>query len=195
MIKFNKDITQEELKNALDYNSNTGVFRWKKKISKKVNIGQMAGYEANCRGELGYWNIRIFGTRYFAHRLAWLYEYGYLPENFIDHIDRNKLNNAISNLREVISQCNLRNTGNWGHNTSGVKGVTYDPNRSKWASAVQVDNKRKYLGRYTSFDNAVCARLAAEQCLNWSGCDSSSPAYRYVQNMLNNKSNLFEGIN
>ena len=126
----------------------------------------------------------IDGRPHKAHRLAWLYVYGYLPEGRLDHIDRIKDNNRIANLREAGQQCNRRNTGNPNNNTSGVKGV-YWFNRDKvWRASIRINGKYIYLGRHNDFEEAVCHRFAAEQAEGWSGCDKSSPAYQYVMEML-----------
>jgi Fe-S oxidoreductase len=78
----------------------------------------------------------------------------------------------------------MRNTGNHKNNISGVKGVWWNKNRKRWNAYIFVNTKLKYLGAYKNFDEAVCTRLAIEQCLNWDGCDSNSPAYQYVQKIL-----------
>jgi len=174
---FRQNITQKRLKEVLSYDSLTGVFIWKKPRSFNIKEGDVA----NSKDKAGYIIIKIFGVSYKAHRLAWLYENGYFPENGIDHIDRVTCHNWISNLRDRSQQCNSRNTGNRKNNTSGVKGVYWCKRDKRWKAQVKVSNKQNHWGQYKSFDNAVCARLAGEQCLNWSGCDSNSPAYQYVQ--------------
>ena len=79
---------------------------------------------------------------------------------------------------------NMRNCGNRKDNTSGVKGINWDKKSKKWKAQIRVYGKF-YLGCYKHLHNAVLARLAAEQCLGWPGCDSASPAYRYaVKNKL-----------
>jgi len=170
-------LTYEELHRQLDYDSLTGIFKWKVSNSNRIKIGDITGY----KGKRGYIEIRINGKLYKAHRLAWFYEHGYMPENDIDHIDRIKHHNWASNLRESSKQCNNRNTGNFAHNTSGVKGVGWRIQKSKWKATIIINGKCIHLGFYTSFDNAVCARLAGEQCVDWEGCDSCSPAYKYVK--------------
>ncbi len=127
----------------------------------------------------GYLRVWIGKKQYYIHRIIWLYHYGYNTENHIDHIDQNKLNNRIENLREVSQQCNMRNSKLACNNTSGIKGVNFHAN--KWRAKIAVNKKHYYLGIFNDFDDAVCARLAAEQCLNWEGCDSNSPTYKYVQ--------------
>lgn len=171
-----KKNAQARLKQVLEYDPESGIFRWR--VSRgRVKPGLVAG----CKDPDGYVVIRIYGEQYFAHRLAWLYIEGYFPENEIDHKDRDKANNRIKNLREVSRQCNARNTGNRSDNTSGVKGVFWHKRANKWQAQIKTNRKRESLGLYENFDNAVMARYRAEKELNWSGCDSSSPAYQYLK--------------
>jgi hypothetical protein len=182
-MKKSKKLTQKRLKELLHYNPETGIFIWK--INRQGN--KVKGNEAGWIDKDGYKIIRIDYKNYRTHRLAWFYKKGYFPENEIDHINRIKTDNRWKNLREISRQCNSRNSGNYITNTSGIKGVYWDTNHDKWIAQLWLNNKLKRLGGYKNFDNAVCARLAAEQCLNWGGCDNNSPAYNYVQKMLKKK--------
>lgn len=146
-------ITQSELKEKLDYDPSTGFFTWKVSPTNIVLAGDVAG----CYGG-GYIHIGIDGCIYKAHRLAWLYVHGYMPENQIDHINRKRDDNRIKNLREVSGQCNLRNTGNPRNNKSGVKGVSYDYSRNKWLARIKVSQKTYNLGRFDDFTEAVYHR-------------------------------------
>lgn len=168
-------LTQKELKKMLHYNPDTGVFIWKC-ARPHANIGDVAGHaEPNS-----YHTISVFNVSYKAHRLAWLYMKGYLPKNIdIDHKDQIPWHNWWDNLRLASRQCNMRNCGNRKDNKSGVKGVIKH-GKNKWLAGIRVNGKSIHLGLYKDFSNAVCARLIAEQCLGWEGCDSSSPAYQYV---------------
>ncbi len=167
-------IDQQKVKELFDCDD--GYLYWKTNPSN-VKIGA----EAGCIDPRGYCRVRIKGKYYYAHRLIWLWHHGYFPENDIDHIDKNKLNNRIENLREVSTQCNIRNSGNRSDNTSGVKGVYWYKRTKKWISSIMVNQVTKHLGYYNSFDDAVLARLAAEQHFGWKNCDSSSPAYVYAK--------------
>jgi hypothetical protein len=177
-----KKLTQERLKELFFYDPLVGDFVRRINIGHRVKKGDIAGSNYS-----GYLMTMIDGKRYLNHILAWLYVYGYFPENDIDHKDQIKHHNWISNLRETSKQCNMRNCKTRTDNTSGIKGICWDKRTKRWFVSMTINTKHKYLGRYKNFENAVCARLAGEQCLNWSNCDSSSPAYQYVQNNILNK--------
>ena len=174
-------LTQTRLKEVLNYNPKTGIFIRKTYASSNAPKGDVAG---GISHRLGYHRINVDNESYLSHRLAWLYIHGYFPEHGLDHINRNVADNRIANLREAGKQCNARNYGNPKNNTSGVKGVFWHSQRYKWGAQIVINHKRKSLGLYNVFDNAVCARLAAEQCVGWNGCDSSSPAYQYVKELI-----------
>ena len=169
-------ITQERVKELFNYNENTGDLTWKVSLSHRVRVGSLGGY-LNSRG---YRVVRVEHKNYAYHRFIWLWWHGYMPENLIDHRDKDRSNNKIDNLREVSNSCNLQNTGNPITNTSGVKGVCWVSERSKWFVALQYQGRAIRGGYFKDFKEAVSMRLAIEQCVNWSNCDSSSPAYRFI---------------
>ena len=176
-------LTQKKLKQILNYDPLTGVFTRKVTLCNRAIAGSVAG----SLDKDGYTQIGISGKHYHAHRLAWLYVYGYFPEHDIDHIDRDKSNNKIDNLRHATRQCNIRNTGLRCTNTSGIKGACWDKQQDKWRAQITVNNKQHHLGYFTDFTEAVCTRLAAEQCLCWDTCDSNTSANDYVNcNLINN---------
>lgn len=170
-------LTQERLKELLYYCPETGVFTWKISPASTTKKGDIAGNVHRS----GYLRINVDKKAFYAHRLAYLYIHGYHPENEVDHKNRNKLDNSIKNLREVSRQCNKRNCGNPSTNTSGVKGVSWHKASQKWRAYIKVNNIQKEIGRHSDFLEAVYHRLAGEQCLNWSNCDSSSPALQHIQ--------------
>ena len=162
----------------LRYDKDTGDFIWidcKRKASKN---GSVAGTILRS----GYRHIQIDGKQYLAHRLVWLITYGYLPENYIDHINRNRSDNRVENLREVSNQCNQRNSAVNIKNTSGVKGVTYD--KGYWLARIRINKRIVHVGCSKDFTEAVAFRLAAEQSLGWEGCDSSSSSYLHMREYL-----------
>lgn len=179
------NLTYEELHRQFTYDPLTGLFIRNTTTAPNACKGEIAGTKKD-----GYIQISINHTSYYAHRLAWFYYYGYMPEGLIDHRDRIRHHNWILNLRESSNQCNIRNTGNRSDNTSGIKGVFWDTQKNKWASVICINQKRKHLGFYEDFDDAVCARLAGEQCVNWASCDSTSPAYLYVKENIQGVKNI-----
>ena len=173
-------LTYERLKEVLAYNPKTGKFY------NRIARGRVPpGIEVGTVDPAGYLKINVDCKRYWAHRLAWFYTHGYFPENDIDHINRDPGDNRIANLREISHMCNSRNCGNRVNNSSGVKGTHWIKTYGKWEAYITVDSRKYNLGYYDDFDEAVCARLAAEQCLVWEGCDSSSPANAYFQEHIN----------
>jgi len=167
-------ITQERVRDLLFYKD--GSLFWRVHRSG-VRFGSMAG----TRHSGGYLNVTVDGKLYKAHRLVFLYHHGYLPENEVDHIDRNRSNNKIENLREVSKSCNSRNSTQQNSTSSGVKGITWDKYAQKWKAQIMVHGTAKHLGRYSDFTEAAAHRLAAEQCLNWGSCDSKSPAHQFME--------------
>ena len=140
-----KMITQIELKDTLNNDHNTGEFSWLVSRAKWIKIGDRAGC---IHKSTGYRVIRINGKNYYEHRLAWLYHYGYLPTKQIDHINRDRTDNRIANLREVSPGENKQNRVKQSNNTSGFKGVTKKGNR--WMAQIWIDGEKIYLGTFDS---------------------------------------------
>jgi len=177
-------ITQERVKELFDYQDGQLI----RKVGVRgshIKAGSPVGYN---RGR-GYIATMIGRKSLLIHRLIWLWHHGYLPEHQVDHINRNPSDNRIENLREVTSLCNNRNTGNRATNTSGVKGVRWVKPTKNWRAHIKVGGKTIQAGVSDCFIEAVCHRLAVEQSLGWAGCDSSSPAFQYVQKYLEGKRN------
>jgi len=179
-----KCLTQERVRELFDYRED-GCFVRRVGRGNQVKAGTVAGAGA-VRAD-GYTEIRVGSRSYLTHRLVWLWHNGYLPEQDIDHIDRDKLNNRIKNLREVSRACNNRNTPNHVHNTSGVKGVSWHARDSTWRARISVNGKNLFLAYSFDFTEAVAHRLAAEQCHDWELSDGCSPAFRYMEEYLNEK--------
>lgn len=147
-------ITQEKLKEHLLYNSETGIFTWINSFSRRVKVGSVAGTMRQ-----GYVDIRINNKNYGSHRLAWLYVYGVMPKGFIDHINRDRTDNRICNLREASKLENSRNVTNKSSNTSGYRGVNWNKSVNKWEARIRNNYKRIHLG---FFDNVESASIAYE---------------------------------
>jgi hypothetical protein len=149
-------LTQERLKCLLSYDPETGIFRHLRS-GHGVRKGDIAG--SSCDGKVSsYWSMHIEGMRFYAHRLAWFYVHGEWPDQ-IDHIDRNKRNNSILNLRVSTCSQNQINTIKISKpNKHGFRGVHFRPNRKKrYVAKITVNGKNSYLG---CFDTAEEAHLA-----------------------------------
>lgn len=150
-------LTQERLKEVLDYLPETGDFVWKVR-STKADIGDVAG----SVGPLGYRIMSVDGYRCLAHRLAWFYMTGAWPKKHVDHINGNKDDNRIANLRDVSVSDNAHNTKRLrSTNTSGFPGVY--PKRSMFLSRITVRNRIMHLGHFATIAQARIARLLAEK--------------------------------
>ena len=168
-------IAFKRVRELFDYRDD-GNLIWKVSNSNRAKIGHVAGTSYSN----AYNQVSVDNAPYYTHRIIWLWHHGYLPEYDIDHINKDKCDNRIENLRETTRLCNLRNAKDHKNNKSGVKGVYRHKSWGKWQARIGLHRKAHSLGEYDSFDEAVLARLAAEQCLDWDGCDSTSPAYLYA---------------
>lgn len=157
-------LTQEILKELLRYNKTTGLFTWRRRARKYFKTDRawkwwntiFSGQQAGCTNTHGYLYIKILNELYKLHRVVWLYTKGEWPDE-IDHINGNKSDNRLVNLRSVSGQTNAKNRKFPSNNTSGYQGICML--RSKW----QVYIGNKYLGRYSDLDDAIKARIKAEK--------------------------------
>lgn len=143
-------IGHKELKSLLSYDPETGNFIWLINASSNARIGDIAGH---LRKRDGYTLIRINEKGYQAHRLAWFYVHGVWPA-LIDHKDRNKSNNALSNLREATTSQNAMNAKATCLNTSGYRGVTWNKASGKWQAQSRLNGRNHYLGLFESAPEA-----------------------------------------
>lgn len=143
-------LTASILREQLSYCPDTGEFRWR--VSKnRVSAGDKTGRPNSS----GHHVIGVLGRTYSAHRLAWLYAYGEWPEGEIDHIDRDKTNNSLVNLRCATRRQNNCNVGRRRDNTSGIKGVQF--RKRRWLAYISVDGCQTYLGSFRTADAATAA--------------------------------------
>lgn len=172
------NLTQDDLKRLLHYNPKTGIFTWKVRLAPRIKIGSNAG---SFDLSTGYIRIRANKQQYYAHRLAFLYIEGYLPENEVDHINRIRNDNRWCNLREVHHLCNMRNRKVGKNNTSGVSGITWSSQYKKWKSQIIHDNKVIFLGYFVDIIDAVKVRWEAEKKYDFLDCCTTSSAYLYLK--------------
>ena len=145
--------TQEQVKKLFDYHQDGylvwAVNRRRGRIGNKVGIVHPNGY----------FRTMVNGKFQSNHRITFLWHYGYLPE-YVDHIDGDKLNNKVENLRPVNAKQNQQNSKLSSRNSSGYKNVTFCPQTRKWAVKIGVNGKQKTIGRY---DDIELADLVAQE--------------------------------
>jgi hypothetical protein len=151
-------LTQARLRELLSYNSENGNFTWLASTSKRIKINDIAG----CLSPNNYILIRIDRKLYKAHRLVWFYVYGVWPANHIDHIDGNRSNNRICNLRDVDNAINSQNQKRArSDNKCGLLGVM--KNGSGFQAQIKVNGSSQYLGTFQTPEDAHEAYLSAKR--------------------------------
>mgnify|MGYP003680787079 CR=1 FL=1 len=154
-----KELTLDLVNKLFRYDKETGDLIRKVSVSSRGQAGDIAG----AVNSLGYCVTTIEGTKYRNHRVIFLMHNGYLPA-CLDHIDTNRLNNRIENLRPATTAQNQYNAGIRKDNTSGVKGVTWHVGTGKWQVTVRRGGVKKYFGIYKTISEAeIVAHKAREQ--------------------------------
>jgi hypothetical protein len=156
------DITAEHLREVLRYDQDTGVFTWLR--SRRIRPGSIAGH-VNWDGYVII-NVGSRGIR--AHRLAWLYVHGRWPLDQIDHIDGDRSNNILTNLREADNRLNLENQRHARCDSRlGILGVR--PSKNKFQARIRVGKRLLNLGLFFTPEEAHAAYLEAKRRLH-KGC-------------------------
>ena len=140
------------------YDPDTGIITWKISPATHIPIGSEAGgiYDS------GYGRIKFNGQAYTTHRVVWLLYHKSWPKTQIDHINRIRSDNHISNLREVTNSQNKQNSGVTSKGQSGFRGVT--KSGDKWLARITPQSgKRVLLGRFDSPEEASEAYINAKQ--------------------------------
>lgn len=138
----------ENIREILNYDPSTGIFTWLDDRRKRVLIGDVAG----LKDKQGYIRIKIESQEYRAHRLAFLFMTGEIPE-YVDHINRLKDDNRWENLRACTFSQNMCNRGIKSNNKTGVLGVTWCKRRSTWSVRVNY-NKVRFERTFKDFELA-----------------------------------------
>jgi hypothetical protein len=126
-----------------------GELYWKIARSNFIKIGQKAG----CLQKNGYVYVNIDCKPKLAHRIIFMMQKGYLP-TFLDHIDGNRSNNKIENLRPATNSQNKWNAKIRNDNSSGIKGITWEKKRNKWRASCNKNGKRHDAGFFDSLEDA-----------------------------------------
>lgn len=147
-------LTQDLLRKELNYDPNSGLFT----RATTTRANSVAGSVAcSLHARTGYRCVLAHKRRYQAHRLVWLYVYGRWPTSQIDHINLDKSDNRLSNLREATASENMMNTHKNSRNTSGHRGVSWNQKAKRWEARTVLAGKSVYLGAFTDKSDAVDA--------------------------------------
>jgi hypothetical protein len=157
-----KTITYAEAAKVISYDLDTGEF------VRLVGSGKGAKKGTITKGSLdksnGYLCLCVCGVQLYAHRLAWFLTHGDWPTQTIDHINRDKTDNRLQNLRDVSYADNNVNMGPRSHNTSGLEGVSWHAKARKWMAQIRRSGRYYYLGLFESTEDAKDLRdLVAEE--------------------------------
>lgn len=164
-------VTPELLRELLDYDPETGKLTWlprtkdnhpNDQVRRRLNT-QFAGREAfTTTSSKGYKRGILLNRDFLAHRVIWALHTGAWPEDQIDHVNGNRSDNRIENLRVVSNQENQKNQRLYSNNTSGYMGVLWNKGCKRWSSRIQVDGGNLHLGLFDDIEDAIAARKEAE---------------------------------
>lgn len=164
------------IRELLDYNPETGKLFWKHRDIRFFEASGNKTAEQVCRWwnnrfagkdaftATGVYNCRagrIFGRPQYAHRVAWVIVHGEWPTHQIDHINGDRADNRLSNLRAVDHATNMLNKRIYASNKSGEPGVTLNKRTGRWESHYRLNSRRVHIGTFTRLDDAIAARRAA----------------------------------
>jgi hypothetical protein len=160
-IKLNALPSKNYLNSILRYEKETGFVYWKHSdLIVKSCVRCLSKYK----------RIMIDKIPYVLHRVIYQMHYGNLmPDEVIDHIDQDKQNNRIENLRKADVFLNNQNQGNRKNNTSGYKGVSWSKQKNKWRATITVNRKHKTLGFFHSKEDAYACYLSAKEMFHVAG--------------------------
>ena len=149
------DLTAARLREAFHYDVDTGLFY--RRGGSPSPLGSVGRY--------GYISVSIDGHVWLAHRLAWFYVYGTLPEGQLDHINRVRSDNRIANLRPATNKLNMENRKVQSNNKSGCPGVHFSNHSQKWRARIKHHGVFVELGMHKDFESAKAAYLEARSRL------------------------------
>ena len=153
-------ISNDRLRELLEYDPYTGLFTWKARPSKRVHVGDVAGHTTTK----GYVSIRVDRRLYMAHVLAWFYMTGEWPTIDVDHKNRKRDDNRWCNLRLLTRQGNIQNSLDT-RSSSGYRGVYPTPS-GQFKAAITAGYTQTHLGTFPSAEAASEAYAAARLILH-----------------------------
>lgn len=161
------DLTAERLRALVHYEPTTGQFTRIKALHGNA-VGPLKGYVDS----VGYQILKVDYKNRKAHRLAWLYVHGEWPTGVIDHINGDRLDNRIANLRDTTATVNAQNVvAPLRTNRLGLRGVSFNATRCKYVASIMANKVRRFLGAFESAEEASAAYQAAKRELHVGGRD------------------------
>lgn len=151
--------TQDRIRELLDYDPCTGVFTWRISRGNRAARSKAGTLDSN-----GYVYIAIDKKDYVAHKLAWIYTNGDVGNRELDHINLQKNDNRITNLRVATRAQNCANSRIRSTNKSGYKGVKLE--RGRWIARIKLPGQNKYLGSFKTPQDAHAAYVRAAQLVH-----------------------------
>lgn len=153
LVNKEKTLNVSLVKELFDYDENTGNLIYKK-ARKRIKVGDIVGSEHNN----GYLQCRIGDHIYYLHRLVWLFKKGVWPSGEIDHINRNKKDNRIENLRIASRSENNKNVDCRKTSITKVKGVRFDKRSNRYVAYITEKGKYKHVASCSTLEEAIIYR-------------------------------------
>lgn len=151
-------LTYERAHERLICEAKSGLLTWKIDHWKRIKAGKPAGdFYGN-----GYRRVCVDSVGYLAHRVVWLMAYGEWPDGEIDHVNGDRSDNRISNLRLATAAENKQNIGLKANNKSGFTGVSWDRKSAKWKGTITLGGKAMHLGYFDTPEAAAEAYAKAK---------------------------------
>lgn len=144
-----------EVRRLFDYDPETGALTW------RTGPARYRGKAAGTLLNTGYRSISVRGRRYVAHRLAWVHFHGKPPTKFLDHINGDRDDNRIVNLREATNAENMANAKCYATNKIGLKGVS--AKRGRWRAVIVDGGRQRFLGMFDTPEEAHAAYIKAAE--------------------------------
>lgn len=156
-----RGITHEYVRSVLNYDPLTGFLTWKTQASNRVKAGDRAGWKSK-----GYREICLREASFYEHRIVWFHVFGEWPFEQLDHINGDRSDNRISNLRECSPSENRHNLTGVRSKGSGFRGVWLRRCNKKWCAAIQTDGMRLNLGSFDTQEAAHAVYLQAKRLIH-----------------------------
>jgi hypothetical protein len=177
---FRKEMDVDTLRRVIRYSAQSGKIRRAEDVrGGKRSAGVIVakkGDEAGTVNAFGYVVLKINGMAFPAHRIAWAYTFGEWPDHEIDHVNGDKADNRMDNLRLAARSENCQNAAIRSDNTSGYKGVTFRKSSGKWIAQIAINGKRLHLGCFPSAEDAAHAYDAAARQYHGKFCCVNFPS-------------------